>query len=170
TDVALHTAGVTLMRGDPLLVADAIDISDRTWRKIRQNLVWAFVYNVVGIPVAALGLLNPVLAGAAMALSSVSVVTNALLLRHWRPAPRPAPEPIPTQPQGAHKMYELTVEDMSCGHCVGRVTKSVQALDKDAKVEVDLPTKKVKVDSTADLDRIAEAIVAAGYPVTAKSA
>jgi P-type Cu+ transporter len=170
TDVALHTAAITLMRGDPLLVADAIDISHRTWRKIRQNLVWAFVYNVVGIPVAALGLLNPVLAGAAMALSSVSVVTNALLLRRWQPAPRPATDTIPTQPQGAHKMYELTVEDMSCGHCVGRVTKSVQALDKDAKVEVDLPTKKVKIDSTADLDRIAEAIVAAGYPVTAKSA
>jgi Cu+-exporting ATPase len=179
TDVALHTAGITLMRGDPLLVADAIDISDRTWRKIRQNLVWAFVYNVVGIPVAALGLLNPVLAGAAMALSSVSVVTNALLLRRWQPAPRPAvdavddlpaPVTLSTQPQGAHTMYELTVEDMSCGHCVGRVTKSVQALDKDAKVEVDLPTRKVKIDSTADLDRIAEAIVAAGYPVTAKSA
>jgi Cu+-exporting ATPase len=170
TDVALHTAAITLMRGDPLLVADAIDISDRTWRKIRQNLAWAFVYNVVGIPVAALGLLNPVLAGAAMALSSVSVVTNALLLRRWQPAPRPAPDTISTQPQGAHTMYELTVEDMSCGHCVGRVTKSVQALDKDAKVEVDLPTKKVKIDSTADLDRIAEAIVAAGYPVTAKSA
>jgi Cu+-exporting ATPase len=177
TDVALHTAAITLMRGDPLLVADAIDISDRTWRKIRQNLVWAFFYNVVGIPVAALGLLNPVLAGAAMALSSVSVVTNALLLRRWRPAPRPAADDtISTtgaelpQVQGAHTMYELTVEDMSCGHCVGRVTKSVQALDKDAKVEVDLPTKKVKVDSTADLDRIAEAIVAAGYPVTAKSA
>ncbi len=170
TDVALHTAAITLMRGDPLLVADAIDISDRTWRKIRQNLVWAFVYNVVGIPVAALGLLNPVLAGAAMALSSVSVVTNALLLRRWRPAPRPAPDTISTQPKGANTMYELTVEDMSCGHCVGRVTKSVQALDKDAKVEVDLPTKKVKIDSTADLDRIAEAIVAAGYPVTAKSA
>jgi Cu+-exporting ATPase len=168
TDVALHTAGVTLMRGDPLLVADAIDISARTWRKIRQNLVWAFVYNVVGIPVAALGLLNPVLAGAAMALSSVSVVTNALLLRRWQPAPRPTPATISTQPQGAHTMYELTVEDMSCGHCVGRVTKSVQALDKDAKVEVDLPTKKVKIDSSADLDRIAEAIVAAGYPVTAK--
>jgi Cu+-exporting ATPase len=166
TDVALHTAGITLMRGDPLLVADAIDISDRTWRKIRQNLVWAFVYNVVGIPVAALGLLNPVLAGAAMALSSVSVVTNALLLRRWRPAP----VTISTEAQGAHTMYELTVEDMSCGHCVGRVTKSVQALDKDAKVEVDLPTKKVRIDTTADIDRIAEAIVAAGYPVTAKSA
>jgi Cu+-exporting ATPase len=86
TDVAMHTAGITLMRGDPLLVADAIAISHRTYRKIRQNLGWAFVYNVVGIPVAALGLLNPVLAGAAMALSSVSVVTNALLLRRWAPA------------------------------------------------------------------------------------
>ena len=65
-------------------------------------------------------------------------------------------------------MYELTVEDMSCGHCVGRVTKSVHALDKDAKVEVDLPTKKVTIDSTADLDAIAQAIDAAGYPVTAR--
>jgi Cu+-exporting ATPase len=89
TDVAMHTAGITLMRGDPLLVADAIAISHRTYRKIRQNLGWAFVYNVVGIPVAALGLLNPVLAGAAMALSSVSVVTNALLLRRWAPAVQP---------------------------------------------------------------------------------
>jgi Cu+-exporting ATPase len=63
-------------------------------------------------------------------------------------------------------MYELTVEDMSCGHCVGRVTKSVLALDRDAKVEVDLPAKKVTIDSTADLDAIARAIDAAGYPVT----
>jgi P-type Cu+ transporter len=86
TDVAMHAAGVTLMRGDPALVADAIDISRRTWRKIQQNLFWAFVYNLVGIPLAALGLLNPMLAGAAMAFSSVSVVTNALLLRTWRGA------------------------------------------------------------------------------------
>lgn len=84
TDVAMHAAGVTLMRGDPALVADAIDISRRTWRKIQQNLFWAFVYNLVGIPLAAFGLLNPMLAGAAMAFSSVSVVTNALLLRTWR--------------------------------------------------------------------------------------
>ena len=84
TDVAMPAAGITLMRGDPALVADAIDISRRTYRKIRQNLFWAFAYNVIGIPLAVAGLLNSVVAGAAMALSSVSVVSNALLLGGWR--------------------------------------------------------------------------------------
>jgi Cu+-exporting ATPase len=157
TDVAMHTAGITLMRGDPLLVADAIAISHRTYRKIRQNLGWAFAYNVVGIPVAAMGLLNPVLAGAAMALSSVSVVTNALLLRRWT-----------NQPEGEMTMYELTVEDMTCKHCVGRVTKAVQDIDGEAKVDIDLASKKVKIDSQANLDSIVQAIDAAGYPVSAR--
>jgi len=85
SDVAMHAAGITLMRGDPMLVAAALDISRRTVAKIRQNLFWAFAYNVVGIPLAALGYLSPVLAGAAMALSSVSVVSNALLLKRWKP-------------------------------------------------------------------------------------
>jgi Cu+-exporting ATPase len=85
TDAAMHASGVTLMRGDPRLVAAAIEISRRTYAKIRQNLFWAFIYNVIGIPLAALGLLSPVVAGAAMALSSVSVVTNALLLKRWKP-------------------------------------------------------------------------------------
>ncbi|WP_444633327.1 heavy metal translocating P-type ATPase [Cupriavidus oxalaticus] len=90
TDVAMHAAGITLMRGDPALVADALAVSHRTVRKIRQNLFWAFFYNVVGIPLAAAGLLNPVVAGAAMAFSSVSVVGNALLLRRWHPQSRTA--------------------------------------------------------------------------------
>jgi Cu+-exporting ATPase len=85
TDVAMHAAGVTLMRSDPRLIADAIDISRRTTSKIHQNLFWAFIYNLIGIPLAAAGLLNPVIAGAAMAFSSVSVVANTLLLRRWRP-------------------------------------------------------------------------------------
>ena len=178
-EVAMHTAGITLMRGDPLLVPDAIDVARRTWRKIRQNLGWAFAYNVLGIPAAALGLLNPVLAGAAMAFSSVSVITNALLLRRWRPAPAPivfvgpAPMPVPatiprSPPEGANMTYQLTVEDMSCNHCVGRVTKAIQGVDAGARVAIDLPTKTVRIDSGADVDRIADAIDAAGYPVTAR--
>ncbi len=83
-DVAMQAAGITLMRGDPRLVSAALDISSRTVAKIRQNLFWAFFYNAAGIPLAALGYLNPVLAGSAMALSSVSVMANALLLKRWK--------------------------------------------------------------------------------------
>jgi Cu+-exporting ATPase len=85
TDVAVHAAGISLMRGDPALVLQAMALSERTYRKIRHNLGWAFAYNVIGIPLAAFGMLNPILAGAAMALSSVSVVTSSLLLGRWRP-------------------------------------------------------------------------------------
>ncbi len=98
SDVAMETAGITLMRGDPRLVADAIDVSRRTWSTIKRGLFWAFAYNVVGIPLAAMGLLNPVIAGAAMALSSVSVVANALLLRRWHGSAEAAAsldEPVP---------------------------------------------------------------------------
>jgi Cu+-exporting ATPase len=83
TDVAMHTAGITLMRGDPALVVQAMEISRATYNKIRQNLFWALIYNVVAIPLAAFGVLNPVIAGAAMAMSSVSVVSNSLLLRRY---------------------------------------------------------------------------------------
>ena len=86
TDVAIESADVTLLGGDLAALVKARDLSVDTMRNIRQNLVFAFVYNVVGIPLAALGLLSPIFAGAAMAFSSVSVVSNALLLRRWRPA------------------------------------------------------------------------------------
>lgn len=88
TDVAMHTAGITLMNGNPLLIPDAISLSRKTYNKIKQNLFWAFIYNVIGIPLAAFGYLNPMLAGLAMALSSVSVVSNSLLLKNWKPRPR----------------------------------------------------------------------------------
>ncbi len=97
TDVAMETAGLTLMRGDPGLVVEALALSRAVTAKIRQNLFWAFFYNVVGIPLAAFGALSPVLAGTAMALSSVSVIANALLLRRWRP-PAPAVVGGPTAP------------------------------------------------------------------------
>lgn len=85
TEMAMSAAGITLMRGDPLLIPDAINISKKTYQKIKQNLFWAFIYNIAGIPLAAFGLLGPEIAGGAMALSSVSVITNALFLKSWRP-------------------------------------------------------------------------------------
>ena len=84
TDVAIQSAGITLMRGDLSLVPSAIDISKRTWNKIRQNLFWAFAFNTAGIPLAALGYLSPMVAGSAMALSSFFVLSNALLLKRWQ--------------------------------------------------------------------------------------
>jgi Cu+-exporting ATPase len=84
-DVAVEAADITLVRNSLAGVGDAIDLSRATLAKIRQNLFFAFIYNVLGIPLAALGYLNPVIAGAAMAMSSVSVVSNSLLLKRWRP-------------------------------------------------------------------------------------
>jgi Cu+-exporting ATPase len=85
TEVAMEAAGITLMRPDIFLVAEAIQIAKKTDLKIKQNLAWAFVYNCIGIPLAAFGLLSPMVAGAAMAFSSVSVVSSSLLLLNWNP-------------------------------------------------------------------------------------
>ena len=84
TDVAIESAGVTLLKGDLMGIVRARRLSQATMSNIRQNLVFAFIYNVLGIPLAALGMLNPVIAGAAMAMSSVSVVSNSLLLKRWK--------------------------------------------------------------------------------------
>ena len=96
SDIAVEAADVTLIRSDLDGVVDAILLSRATLAKIRQNLFFAFAYNVLGIPLAAMGMLNPVIAGAAMAASSVSVVSNALLLKRWRPG-KPEPEAVPYQ-------------------------------------------------------------------------
>ena len=85
SDIAMETVAVTLMRSGPMLIVDAISISKATYRKIRRNLLWAFLYNTTCVPLAAFGLFAPVMAGTAMALSSVSVMMNALLLKRWRP-------------------------------------------------------------------------------------
>ncbi|MGE5654309.1 MAG: hypothetical protein ACM3ZQ_08650, partial [Bacillota bacterium] len=85
TDVAMEAADITLMRGDLRSIVAAIKLSKRTMRTIRQNLFWAFIYNTLGIPLAVFGRLNPVIAGAAMAFSSVSVVTNSLFLKNYDP-------------------------------------------------------------------------------------
>jgi Cu+-exporting ATPase len=84
SDIALNSADVVLMRDDPLLIAQAVALAKQTWRTLQQNLFWAFIYNVIGIPIAAMGLLNPAFAGAAMALSSVCVVSNAVRLNYWQ--------------------------------------------------------------------------------------
>ena len=88
TDVAIESAGVTLLKGDLTGIARARKLSEATMSNIRQNLFFAFIYNVMGIPLAAFGMLNPVIAGAAMAMSSVSVVSNSLLLNRWKPMPQ----------------------------------------------------------------------------------
>ncbi|MFZ5477583.1 MAG: heavy metal translocating P-type ATPase [Myxococcota bacterium] len=98
TDIAMEAASLTLLRGDIAKVATAIELSAATIRIIRQNLFWAFAYNTVGIPVAALGLLSPMIASGAMALSSVSVVTNALRLRGFEPGAEPGAEPVAPGP------------------------------------------------------------------------
>ncbi|HOW81589.1 MAG TPA: heavy metal translocating P-type ATPase [Spirochaetota bacterium] len=174
TDIAMETADVTLMRGDIGLVVDAIALSRKTMRKIRQNLFWAFAYNVIGIPVAAMGLLNPVVAGAAMAFSSVSVVTNSLLLRK-----------VSLDDGGSSVLFRkntnkrkkreganmnkktITVTGMSCGHCVMAVKKSISTIKGVKNVDVDLATGAVNIESDVEIADAAlkKAVTDAGYGV-----
>jgi len=108
SDIAIEAADITLMRNDLSSVADAIDLSRVTLSKIRQNLFFAFAYNVLGIPLAAMGLLNPIIAGGAMAMSSLSVVSNALLLKQWRPGYRKNEPKLKTEVEATSDIVQPT--------------------------------------------------------------
>ncbi|HEX6988433.1 MAG TPA: heavy metal translocating P-type ATPase [Bacillota bacterium] len=169
TDVAIEAADVTLMAGDPRGVVGAVRLSRMTVRKIKQNLFWAFIYNALGIPLAALGYLSPILAGAAMALSSVSVVSNAGLLKRYDPMGGFSPADVPSDeevsPMAVQRIYD--VRGMSCAHCKQTVTEAVKAVEGVTGVNVDLDSGKVAVTFAHSVqdEPVKAAIREAGYEV-----
>ena len=205
TDVAIESADVVLMKNEIMDVVTAIQLSKATIRNIKQNLFWAFIYNIIGIPIAA-GvlykgfdiLLDPMIAAAAMSFSSVSVVTNALRLRGFKPnwvedsSMKQNKEQEKsqmmhlgksqddvnlesdviniTQTKEDKKMNEkiLTVEGMTCMHCVGRVDKALNSIEGVEEVQVDLEAKRAVVKTSQDISNaiFEEAVETAGYEVT----
>ena len=168
TDIAMESADVVLMTGALTGVGNAVRLSKSTIRNIRQNLFWAFFYNCLGIPVAASGMLSPMIGAAAMSLSSVFVVTNALRLRRFKAA------------ETVHKVKAATVEDkkeetkmetvikvegMMCTHCKAMVEKVCKAVPGTADAVVDLQAKTVTVTGSADVAALKRAITDAGYEV-----
>ena len=156
TDIAMESADVVLMNGSLESVANAIALSKATIRIIRQNLFWAFFYNCLGIPVAFLGLLNPMIGAAAMSMSSVFVVSNALRLRRFRPEQKTKEE---------NKMTVIKVEGMMCTHCKAMVEKVCKAVPGTVDAVVDLQAKTVTVTGDASVDALKKAITDAGYDV-----
>lgn len=172
SDIAIESADITLMRGDLREIATAIELSRKTMRKIRQNLFWAFFYNSVGIPFAALGFLNPIIAGAAMAFSSVSVVTNSLSLRRFRMkglTRNGSKNRIERENdvRRGEEFMKIHVEGMSCNHCRMAVEKAVSSVDAVVSAEVSLEKKEVSVtvqpDAVGVENLIRSAIEEAGY-------
>lgn len=157
TDIAMEAADIVLMKSDPLDVASAIGLSRATIRNIRMNLFWAFFYNVIGIPVAALGLLNPMIGAAAMSFSSVCVVSNALRLRRYQPK-------IIDIPKGENTM-KIQIEGMMCKHCQAHVEKALKAVEGVETVEVSLENKCAEVTGTAKPEALKQAVIDAGYEV-----
>ena len=172
SDIAMESADITLMRGDLREIAAAIQLSRNTMSKIRQNLFWAFFYNSIGIPVAALGFLNPIIAGAAMAFSSVSVVSNSLSLKKFKLEEYTDGESVKIMDNNRDIVKEntmtekITVEGMSCNHCKMSVEKAALSVQGVAEAEVDLEQNELTVtfeDGKSDLESVKEAVVNAGY-------
>ena len=157
TDIAIEAADIVLMRSDPLDVATAVALSKATIRNIKMNLFWAFFYNSLGIPIAAAGLLNPMIAAAAMSFSSVCVVSNALRLRSFRPK-------LKSSPKGGTGMV-IHIEGMMCQHCKAAVEKALRAVDGVESVEVSLEDKCATVTGSADVAALKQAVIDAGYEV-----
>ncbi|MBO2526741.1 MAG: heavy metal translocating P-type ATPase [Clostridiales bacterium] len=157
TDIAIVAADIVLMRSDPTDVVTAIALSRATIRNIKMNLFWAFFYNTIGIPVAALGLLNPMIGAAAMSFSSVCVVSNALRLRSFRPK-------LLTIPKG-EKAMTIKIEGMMCSHCRAAVEKALKAVAGVETVEVSLEDKCACVTGSADPAALKQAVIDAGYQV-----
>ena len=180
TDIAIESADVVLMSGSLAGVSSAIELSHATIRNIRQNLFWAFFYNSLGIPVAA-GvlypafqlLLSPMLGAAAMSMSSVFVVTNALRLRFFRPRYAPeaesptikTEEPIEKNEEETIMTTVINVNGMMCPHCKAMVEKVCKAVPGTVDAVVDLQAKNVTVTGDADLAALKKAITDAGYDV-----
>lgn len=185
TDIAIESADVVLMKSSLLDIPAAMDLSRAVLRNIKQNLFWAFFYNSIGIPVAAGVLypalhltLNPMLAAAAMSLSSVCVVSNALRLRGWKP-PVFADQPAPTAPLPESAVFQsqgkeentvnktIHIDGMMCTHCTGRVEKALNDLPG-VEATVDLDSKSAAVTCTPDVsdDTLRQAVEDAGYHVT----
>ena len=185
TDIAIESADVVLMKSSLLDIPAAMDLSRAVLRNIKQNLFWAFFYNSIGIPVAAGVLypalhltLNPMLAAAAMSLSSVCVVSNALRLRGWKP-PFFADQPAPTAPLPESAVFQsqgkeentvnktIHIDGMMCTHCTGRVEKALNDLPG-VEATVDLDSKSAAVTCTPDVsdDTLRQAVEDAGYHVT----
>lgn len=185
TDIAIESADVVLMKSSLLDIPAAMDLSRAVLRNIQQNLFWAFFYNSIGIPVAAGVLypalhltLNPMLAAAAMSLSSVCVVSNALRLRGWKP-PVFTDQPAPTAPLPESAVFQsqgkeentvnktIHIDGMMCTHCTGRVEKALNDLPG-VEATVDLDSKSAAVTCTPDVsdDTLRQAVEDAGYHVT----
>ena len=171
SDIAMESADVTLMRGDLREISAAILISRKTMSKIRQNLFWAFFYNSVGIPFAALGFLNPIIAGAAMAFSSVSVVSNSLSLKKFRVSKKlnsgllnKVPEKEPNKE--SHMSTIIKVEGMTCNHCKMSVEKAAMNLESVKEAVVDLDRKELAVtfnEAGSTIEAVKVAVKEAGY-------